>query len=187
MANKKHHTPEEKKAANNAASKKWRNANPTRFKEMINESAVRRGFKDFKDYLKTTPSYIAALKNNEPNKFKEEALLPVTAKEIPNIPSYYITPDAKIFKYSDKMKMWIELTQQTQKSGYKVFQPYINDKRAVKFVHIAMMETFVSLRPHGDFQVDHIDSQRGNNNITNLRWLTRIQNLARRKKKTSKK
>ena len=182
MANKKYHTEEEKKVAKNAASKKWRNANSSRFKEMINDSAVRRGFKDFKDYLKTTAGYKASLKNNEPNKFKQEALLPTNAKEIPTIPGYYITPDAKIFKYSDKRKMWIELTQQTQKSAYKVFQPYINDKRTVKFVHIAMCETFISARPHGDFQVDHIDSVRGNNNIANLRCLTRTQNLARRVK-----
>jgi hypothetical protein len=59
--------------------------------------------------------------------------------------------------------------------------------RRVKFVHIVMMECFVGPRPVGDIQVDHIDRIKGNNNITNLRWLTRTQNLARRKKKTSKK
>jgi predicted YcjX-like family ATPase len=187
MANKiKYHTTEEKKAAKKAASTKWRKANPNRTKEIINESAVKRGFKSFTDYLKTTASYKASLKYTEPNKFKQEAILPKTAKEIPTIPGYYVTPDARIFRYSDKRKMWLEITQQTQKSLYKVFQPYINDKRTVKFVHIVMCETFISARPHGDFQVDHIDSVRGNNNIANLRWLTRSQNLARRKKWTHK-
>jgi hypothetical protein len=182
----KYNTDEERKAASYAHARKWQKANPKKFRDIIEKSVQKRGFKDFKEYIRTTPSYLSSIKGTEPNKFKTEAVVPNNAKEIPNIPGYFVTPDARIFKYSDKRKMWLEITQQKQKSGYCVFQPYIDGKKCVRFVHIAMCETFISLRPSPNHQVDHIDHVRNNNNITNLQWLTQSANLKRRPKWTNK-
>lgn len=139
------------------------------------------GYDRWSQYFNTTPAYKKRLKNNQPNKFKEEAALPNDVKEIPFAPGYYVSPKAEIFKYSDKLRKWIELSQQQQKSGYMVFQPIIKGKRSVRYVHIAMAEAFISLRPDKNYQVDHIDHCKHNNNITNLQWLTRSENLKRRK------
>lgn len=179
---KKYKTEAERKAANYANARKWQKANATKFKEIIEKSVQKRGFKDFKEYAKQTPSYLASIKNNQPNKFKTEAIIPDNTKEIHNIPGYYITPDAKIFKYSDKRKMWLEITQQKQKSGYMVFQPYIDGKRCIRFVHIAICETFIGPRPTPNHQVDHLDHIRHNNHLSNLQWLTQSANLKRRPK-----
>ena len=60
---------------------------------------------------------------------------PDNAKEIPFAPGYFITPDSTIYHKSKFRKEWIIIKQQTQRTGYNVFQPYISGKRHVKYVH----------------------------------------------------
>jgi hypothetical protein len=140
-----------------------------------------KGFTDQREYHKQTPSYKANLKNTEPGKFKDTyAELPSDCKAIPNWPTYYAQPNGEIWRWSDKRKCYLNIKQQQQKSGYMVAQIYdVNNKRHVKFAHILMCETFIGSRPLG-MEVDHIDRQRDNNNISNLRWLTKSANMKRR-------
>ena len=49
-----------------------------------------------------------------------------TAVEIPDIPGYFITPMGVICKYNNLKYQWAIIRQQTQKTSYKVFQPYID-------------------------------------------------------------
>ena len=183
MANKiKYHSVEERKAGAAAKAKAYYQANKEKCVASKLNWILSQGFKNEVEYVKQSPSYKAKVKNNQPNKNKELFdVLPVTAKAIPNMTNYYCTPVGEVWVYSEKRKCYMQITQQTQKTGYKVFQPYISGKRVVRFVHIAMMETFVSLRPDG-MQVDHIDNNKANNEITNLRWLSQSENLKRRTK-----
>jgi hypothetical protein len=175
----KEKTPEQKaKIASNA--KAYYQANKEKCIAAKLKWIANQGFKNENDYVKQAPYYQAKLKNNQPNKHKKLFdELPVKAKAIPNMSNYYATPVGEIWTYSSKRKCYLQITQQTQKTGYKVFQPYISGKRVVRFVHIVMMETFVSPRPLG-MQVDHIDHVRDNNKIENLQWITVSENLKRR-------
>ena len=67
---------------------------------------------------------------------------PNNAREIPQIPGYFITPDATIYHKSRMRKKWIIIKQQTQRSGYNVFQPYCDGKRYVKYVHRSVLSAF---------------------------------------------
>ena len=178
---KKYQNEAERKAAQKARAKAYYQKNKDKMVEATDNWIKAQGFESQKDYRRTTPSYTSRLVKSEPNKFKTKYTeLPEGCHPIPNMPTYYITKDAKIYRWSEKRQYYLEISQQQQKYGYVVFQPYINGKRCVRFVHITMCETFISPRPHPNHQVDHIDMQRDNNKITNLRWLTRADNLKRR-------
>ena len=97
---------------------------------------------------------------------------PDEANEIPFAPGYFITPDSTIYHKSNLRKKWIIIKQQTQRTGYNVFQPYISGKRHVKYVHRAMCSAF-----YGDAdstqEAHHIDGDNSNNHLDNLMWMDR--------------
>lgn len=49
-----------------------------------------------------------------------------------------------------------------------------------EYVHRMVAIAFIGLPPTADHQIDHIDHNRANNILTNLRWMTKQENLARR-------
>lgn len=52
-----------------------------------------------------------------------------------------------------------------------------NNKSKKYYVHRLMAETFLNLKKNSKLQVDHIDNNRLNNNITNLQVLTQKENI----------
>jgi hypothetical protein len=64
-------------------------------------------------------------------------------------------------------------------SGYEHVNVYKNGKSNTMQVHRLVIETFVGPIPKG-FQVDHINRDRLNNTLPNLRVVTRKQNLLNR-------
>jgi hypothetical protein len=189
MSRKKiYHTEAERLAAQKARAKAYYHKNKKQIHESVNKWILDQGFAEPRDYLKTTKSYKSNLIGTEPGKFKETYnVLPSDCKEIPNYPTYYAQPCGEVWRWSEKRRCYLNIKQQEQKTGYKVVQIYDEtNKRRVRFVHILMMETFVGPRPVGDIQVDHINHIRQDNNITNLRWLTRSANLKRRKRWSKK-
>jgi len=48
------------------------------------------------------------------------------------------------------------------------------------YVHRLVCEAFFGAPPSPDMEVDHINFDRGDNRVVNLRWLSRKENLARR-------
>ena len=98
---------------------------------------------------------------------KEYSDKPDGLKEIPNIPSYYATKEGQIWRWSAKRSSWINIAQQTQKTLYNVFQPYINGKRCVRYSHIAIHNAFHGLCPEG-YEIHHIDGDNTNNHASNL-------------------
>ena len=97
---------------------------------------------------------------------------PDNARELPEFPGYFVTPDAVIYHKSKLRKKWIIIKQQTQKSGYNVFQPYLDGKRYVKYVHRNVLAAFEGVRDEG-YECHHIDGDNSNNHIDNLMWMER--------------
>jgi hypothetical protein len=101
-------------------------------------------------------------------RFKEEHVTqPDGIREIPDIPGYYATAEGAIWHFSERRDRWIEISQQTQKSDYRVFQPYINGKRHVKYCHRAIHNAFYGEVMEG-YEVHHRDGDKTNNRASNL-------------------
>lgn len=96
----------------------------------------------------------------------------MSKKPILNFPGYEITKDGRI--WSNKTNKW--LRQATNPRGY----PYVGLSKAGKVharhVHRLVLETFVGLRPKG-MECCHNNGDRLDNNLTNLRWDTRSENM----------
>ena len=75
--------------------------------------------------------------------------------------------------WSLKYKRWLKLGNHSK--GYKVY----NSGRGVKFVHRLVMEMFGPEPPANIAYpvVDHIDENKTNNHIDNLRWLSNRDNI----------
>lgn len=60
--------------------------------------------------------------------------------------------------------------------GYKQIYVSINRKRKVFYVHRLVAKYFIS-NPSNKDEVNHIDGNKSNNNISNLEWVTRLENV----------
>ena len=65
--------------------------------------------------------------------------------------------------------------QETDKDGYKKVTLYNKGKCKRFFVHRLVALTYLQ-NPHNKAEIDHIDTNRSNNSISNLRWATRQEN-----------
>lgn len=72
---------------------------------------------------------------------------------------------------------WKEMSQHIN-NGYKELYLYLVDGRRKCFkVHRLLMETYSPIENSKELQVNHIDGNKANNNINNLEWCTRSENL----------
>ena len=89
-----------------------------------------------------------------------------------NYYSYHVTKDGRVFN-----KWGAELKQQRTPSGYLVVgitvSPY---KKITKSIHRLVAEVYIP-NTYKLSDVDHIDGDKDNNNVTNLRWLTHGENI----------
>jgi hypothetical protein len=63
-----------------------------------------------------------------------------------------------------------------QNRGYRYFQVQRDDKRINLLFHHLVAKCFLGERPE-DFVIDHIDRNKLNNNVENLRYVTQKENL----------
>lgn len=94
---------------------------------------------------------------------------------------YYIFDDGRI--WSKKTKRF--LTPFKDRYGYLQIKLAVNSKIKINFNLATLVAyTFLGEPPKSmiDPTVDHIDSNKLNNKYTNLQWLTRQENLAKRDK-----
>lgn len=94
---------------------------------------------------------------------------------IPSFPDYLATDDGKIFKISGT-----EMKQYTTKFGYKRTALRRNKVRKHLYVHRLVCEAFIGPLPHG-LQVDHINGNRTDNTLENLRYVTAKENINHKK------
>lgn len=110
-----------------------------------------------------------------------------TAVEIPDIPGYFITPLGEIWKCRTMFKgdKWHIIKQQAHKSGYKAFQPYLNGKRCVKYVHRALCSAFYGARD-ASYEAHHKNGNTHDNTLDNLVWVERDKHRAMPRGKRNK-
>jgi hypothetical protein len=90
-------------------------------------------------------------------------------KEHPIHKGYFITEDGKVFSsHTNKF-----LSQEIDRSGYKIVTLRKYNKHFK--VHRLVAETYIPNQENKP-QVNHIDRNRSNNNLSNLEWVTSKEN-----------
>jgi hypothetical protein len=83
--------------------------------------------------------------------------------------SYYVSNDGKVKRNKKELKLWI------RPNGYYQVNLSENGKHKWHLVHRLVLTLFKGECPDG-YECDHIDRNRINNHIDNLRWVTRYEN-----------
>ena len=86
--------------------------------------------------------------------------------------NYLIYPDGKVF--SIKRDIFMKTSPDIE--GYLIVGLCKNKKNYTKRIHRLVGEAFIP-NPNGKPLIDHIDRNRQNNNVKNLRWATQSENL----------
>ena len=96
-------------------------------------------------------------------------------KTIKEYPMYSVSTEGRIRKNSDQKI----LTPSRKPSGYMQINLFTNDGRRKKeYVHRLMALTFLD-NPNHFPEVNHIDGVRDNNTLSNLEWITHVENMAK--------
>jgi hypothetical protein len=98
-------------------------------------------------------------------------------KEITDYPNYEISNLGNIRNKNNNLIPYLN------KSGYYCIKLYTEEYP--KLIHKLIAEAFIP-NPNSLFEIDHIDRNRKNNSLDNLRWVSRSQNQYNRNMKTQK-
>jgi hypothetical protein len=98
---------------------------------------------------------------------------------------YYVTDDGKIYstkkshRYNPNGDLRL-VKPRIHPSGYLYYGLFVGEKKSKKRLwrraHRLVYETFGGIINKG-FEIDHIDGNKHNNNISNLRAITRSENM----------
>lgn len=87
---------------------------------------------------------------------------------------YYVTDDGRV--WSERTQKY--LTPQYDKNGYVKVQLRSVDNKSHRYsVHRLMLENFNPVNGMEKLQVNHIDGNKLNNNLSNLEWVTCQENI----------
>jgi len=93
-------------------------------------------------------------------------------KKLPNFSRYRIYPDGRV--WSERRHLFMK--KQTDKDGYLTCAIVRDDSKQVRWrVHRLIALLFIPNTDNKE-QVDHIDRNKQNNSITNLRWANSSEN-----------
>lgn len=88
--------------------------------------------------------------------------------------NYYVTDDGRV--WSERTQKY--LSPQYDKNGYiKVQMRSMDDKSHRYSVHRLVLENFKPVDDMENLQVNHIDGNKQNNNLSNLEWTTCKENI----------
>lgn len=97
---------------------------------------------------------------------------------IPNYQQYFVSNFGRAKKLQDGKEIFLKPREDTR--GYLSIRPSKNNVGNNQFIHRLVAILFL-YNPEVKPCVDHIDGNIKNNNITNLRWATRSENLLNQK------
>jgi hypothetical protein len=109
----------------------------------------------------------------------------VAMRPIDEIPDYHICDDGRVYstkiapRYNPEGDLRL-VKPRTHPSGYLYYGLFIGEKKNKQRLwrrgHRLVYEAFVGKIPVG-YEIDHIDADKHNNDITNLRVVTRSENM----------
>jgi len=85
--------------------------------------------------------------------------------------NYEVFEDGRVFSHNKQAY----LKPQNNGNGYFKVHLYKNGKMHQRYVHKLVAETFIP-NPKNYKYIDHIDRDKSNNSVTNLRWCSASQN-----------
>ena len=91
--------------------------------------------------------------------------------EINGYPNYLIYPSGKV--WSKVSKRYLTISESD--TGYMRVSVWKDNKQKTLKIHRLLAEHFIE-NPHNYTEVDHIDRNRKNNKLNNLRWVSHSQN-----------
>ena len=89
---------------------------------------------------------------------------------------YFVSKKGKVVRVRDGKKQKVKIF--TNQNGYDYFHDFVD--KSNNYVHRAVAKLFLPQSTRDRYQVDHIDRNRQNNNVSNLRWVNRSENLSNR-------
>ena len=108
--------------------------------------------------------------------YTKEQLYEYGIRDIPGYEGLYgITSCGRVWSYKRK----IFLKPCKTKDGYLQVTLYKNGKSKRPYVHRLVLETYCPIENANILDVDHIDFNRQNNCLNNLRWLPNMKNRGR--------
>lgn len=92
-------------------------------------------------------------------------------KFIKDAPNYLVSDKGRIFSTHNGGRI---MSQKTKDNHYK--EVCLRIGKAYKMFYVHRLVAFAFIEDIGKPEVDHIDGDRANNNVSNLRWVTRAEN-----------
>lgn len=107
----------------------------------------------------------------------QQISLPSNAKQIPNFSKYYITPDAVVYVVTNNV-VKLKNFPYDKGCGYRRAEIINNTgQRKSMLLHRLVALTFLVDTYSPDKEVNHKDTNKLNNDLKNLEWVTRSENL----------
>ncbi len=98
-------------------------------------------------------------------------------KPIPGFDGYFASTEGKVFnKKGKEIRPRLRARNKYPQHRYLIVDLFVNNKRKTVYVHTLVLITYYGNKPSPKHQVRHLDGDKMNNSISNLRWGTPQEN-----------